>query len=59
MEREEWEHAEWEEHKRAEAARVAAEKEEVWKVQRASKRAEKWKATVVSLGSFLQVHTIQ
>ena len=45
MEREEQECAEQEERERAEAARVAAKKEEVWKVQRAAKRAEKWKAT--------------
>ena len=43
--REERECTEQEEHKKLEAARVAAEKEEVWKAQRAVKRAEKWKAT--------------
>ena len=41
---EEWECAEWEEHKKIEAARVAAEEEEVQKAQRAAKWAEKWKA---------------
>ena len=44
MEQEEQECTEWEEHERMEAARVAAEKEEVWKVQRATKKAEKQKA---------------
>ena len=41
VEREEWEHAEC---KKIEAARVAAEREEVWKAQRAAKKAEKQKA---------------
>ena len=44
MEQEEQERTEWEEHERMEAARVAAEKEEVWKAQRAVQKAEKWKA---------------
>ena len=44
VEREEQEHTEWEEHEKLEAASVAAEKEEAWKAQRATKRAEKWKA---------------
>ena len=45
VEREEWDHTEQEECEKIEAARVAAEKEEVRKVQRATKGAEKWKAT--------------
>ena len=44
MEWEERERAEQEEHKKLEAARVAAEKEEARKAWRAAKRAEKWKA---------------
>ena len=43
-------HAEREEHEKIEAARVAAEKEEAWKVWRAAKRAEKWKAAEEAVG---------
>ena len=45
VEREDQERTEREEHEKLEAARVAAEKEEVRKAQRAEKWAEKWKAT--------------
>ena len=43
VKREEREHAEWEEREKVEAAKVAAEKEEAWKAQRATKWAEKRK----------------
>ena len=47
MKREERKCAEWEEHEKIEAARVAAEKEEARKARRAAKRAEKQKAVEV------------
>ena len=50
VEREERERTEQEEHEKLEGARVAAEKEEARKVQRAAKQAEKWKAAEEVVG---------